>query len=104
MINGGNDDYYKIVVSMLVMALGSRHIRGWAQHSDHGPPRGAPPENLGEVNFPVSCSAAAQKDFNRAMALFHSFGFDPAKDSFAEVLEHDPECGMAHGDRHHVDG
>ncbi|MEW6297637.1 MAG: hypothetical protein AB1671_07845 [Thermodesulfobacteriota bacterium] len=30
------------------------------------------------------------------MALFHSFWFEPAKQSFAKVLEHDPECGMAH--------
>ena len=30
------------------------------------------------------------------MALLHSFWFDPAKKSFAKVLEHDPECGMAH--------
>lgn len=54
------------------------------------------PEKLGEVNFPVSCNAAAQKEFNRAMALFHSFWFDPAKASFSKVLQHDPECGMAH--------
>jgi hypothetical protein len=53
-------------------------------------------EQLGEVNFPVTCNAAAQKEFNRAMALFHSFWFDPAKASFAKVLQHDPECGMAH--------
>jgi len=53
-------------------------------------------EQLGEVNFPVSCNAAAQKEFNRGMALFHSFWFDPAKASFAKVLQHDPECGMAH--------
>lgn len=54
------------------------------------------PEQLGEVNFPVSCNAAAQQEFNRAMALFHSFWFDPAKASFARVLQHDPGCGMAH--------
>jgi len=59
-------------------------------------PKGKPPEQLGEVDFPVSCNAAAQKEFNRAMALFHSFWFDPAKRSFAKVLEHDPACGMAH--------
>jgi tetratricopeptide (TPR) repeat protein len=29
------------------------------------------------------------------MALFHSFWFEPAKQSFAKVLEHDPACGMA---------
>jgi len=86
----------KSVVWMLVMALGFVTSEAWAQHSEHGAPQGAPPEHLGEVNFPVSCSPAAQKDFNRAMALFHSFGFDPAKESFAKVLERDPECGMAY--------
>jgi tetratricopeptide (TPR) repeat protein len=53
-------------------------------------------EQLGEVNFPISCNAAAQQEFNRAMALFHSFWFEPAKSSFARVLEHDADCGMAY--------
>jgi hypothetical protein len=48
------------------------------------------------VNFPVSCNEAAQKEFNRGMALFHSFWFDPAKKSFSKVLQLDPGCGMAH--------
>lgn len=55
-----------------------------------------PSEKLGEVNFPVSCNAAAQQEFNRAMALFHSFWFEPAKASFARVLKHDADCGMAY--------
>ena len=67
----------------------------WA-HGEDDQPQGKTPEKLGEVNFPVSCDAATQKEFNRAMALFHSFWFDPAKNSFAKVLEHDRECGMAH--------
>lgn len=54
------------------------------------------PEKLGEVRFPVSCTSAAQQEFNRAMALFHSFWFDHAKRSFAKVLELDPACGMAY--------
>jgi len=53
-------------------------------------------ERLGKVEFTVSCNAAAQQEFNRAMALFHSFWFEPAKRSFARVLEFDPACGMAH--------
>jgi hypothetical protein len=57
---------------------------------------GKPPEQLGRVEFPVSCNAAAQQEFNRAMALFHSFWFEPSKKSFMKVLEHDSECGMAH--------
>lgn len=67
----------------------------WA-HSDDDGPRSGQPEQLGEVNFPVSCTAAAQQEFNRGMALFHSFWFEPAKASFAKVLEYDPACGMAH--------
>lgn len=63
---------------------------------DDGAQRSGKPEQLGEVSFPVSCTEAAQKEFNRAMALFHSFWFDPAKQSFGRVLEHDPGCGMAH--------
>jgi hypothetical protein len=86
----------KAYVWMLVMALGFFTSGAKAQHSEHGALRGAPHKHLGEVNFPVSCSVAAQKDFNRAMAFFHSFGFESAKESFAKVLEQDPECGMAH--------
>lgn len=82
------------IASVLVMMLSLGPSWAWA-HEDGGP-RSGTPEKLGEVNFPVSCNALAQQEFNRAMALFHSFWFDPAKASFAKVLQHDPECGMAH--------
>ncbi|MBF7731549.1 hypothetical protein [Pseudomonas sp. N040] len=59
-------------------------------------PAGAAAEQLGAVNFPVSCNAAAQQEFNHAMALFHSFWFEPAKASFNKVLQLDPQCGMAY--------
>ncbi|ARO88213.1 hypothetical protein EBAPG3_010710 [Nitrosospira lacus] len=65
-------------------------------HDEHDPVGNALPEKLGEVNFPVSCSTEAQKEFNRGMALFHSFWFYPAIDSFGRVLRQDPECGMAY--------
>lgn len=54
------------------------------------------PEKLGEVMFPISCNDAAQQEFNRAMALFHSFWFNPAIESFSKVVQLDSECGMAH--------
>ncbi len=79
---------------MLAIMLIAGASGAWA-HEERGPQNGEP-EKLGEVNFPVSCNAAAQQEFNRAMALFHSFWFDPAKKSFSRVLQHDPECGMAH--------
>jgi len=79
----------------LAMLLGAGAPAPWA-HGEGDTPRGTPPEKLGEVNFQVSCNAAAQKEFNQAMALFYSFWFNPAIKSFSQVLQHDPECGMAH--------
>ena len=82
-----------LLASVLVWLGGAGGVQA---HEDDGAPQGRPPEKLGQVSFPVSCNAAAQKEFNRGMALFHSFWFDPAKKSFAGVLEHDPKCAMAH--------
>ncbi len=86
---------YTVRLSALTLVLSTLAPGVWAHDEDDRPP-GKPPEQLGEVHFQVSCNAPAQKEFNRGMALFHSFWFDPAKKSFAKVLEHDPECGMAH--------
>ncbi|MGH7351816.1 MAG: tetratricopeptide repeat protein, partial [Candidatus Methylomirabilales bacterium] len=78
-------------VAMLLAAVAPAP---WA-HGEGDTPRGTSPKKLGEVNFQVSCNAAAQGEFNQAMALFHSFWFNPAIKSFSQVLQHDPECGMA---------
>lgn len=82
------------VAWILALALVTGASGAWA-HEGHEA-RSGEPEKLGEVDFAVSCNAAARQEFNRAMALFHSFWFDPAKKSFAKALVHDPECGMAH--------
>ncbi len=79
-----------------MMLIGFAASGALAQQHEHDGMHAGPSEQLGEVNFPVSCNAAAQAEFNRAMALFHSFWFDPAKQSFGKVLEQDPGCGMAH--------
>src|SRR5262245_56348879 len=41
-------------------------------------PAAAQAEKLGKVNFPISCSAGVQPQFDRAVALLHSFWFDYA--------------------------
>ena len=58
------------------------------------PHRHDPPEKLGQVNFPISCSAAAQQQFNRALALLHSFQYPEAEQAFAAVSATDPDCAM----------
>jgi hypothetical protein len=52
-------------------------------------------ERLGEVNFPVSCNPEAQKLFQRAAALYHSFDWPRVTKAFQAVLGADPQCGMA---------
>jgi len=53
-------------------------------------------DQLGEVSFTTSCAPAVQKDFNRAVALLHSFWFDAGGKAFAAVAQADPTCAMAH--------
>ena len=54
------------------------------------------PEKLGKVNFPISCNASVQSQFNSAVAMLHSFWYEKANDSFAGVANKDPGCGMAY--------
>src|SRR6478609_5143116 len=53
-------------------------------------------ERLGEVSFPISCSAAAQTQFNRAVAMQHSFFFPETVKAFSAIVEQEPSCAMAY--------
>ncbi len=54
-----------------------------------------PSENLGRVAFRVSCTKA-QGQFNRAVALLHSFWYEEAEKAFSEVAQKEPGCAMAY--------
>src|SRR5918998_986029 len=51
---------------------------------------------LGRVMFPVSCNPAAQKKFEHAMAVLHSFWWEEGDRAFGDVLAADSTCAMAH--------
>ncbi len=55
-----------------------------------------PPEKLGTVSFPISCRPTVQPQFNRGVALLHSFAYAEAEKTFRGVAEQDPQCAMAH--------
>src|SRR5262245_50870605 len=83
-----------IVCLVLVLMLGLAARPARAQHDDHG--SGAPrAEKLGKVHFENSCSAAVGQEFDRAMALLHSFEFAEAIASYQSVLKTDASCGIA---------
>lgn len=52
--------------------------------------------NYGTVSFPVSCSAAAQQQFDLAVGALHSFFYPETVKAFTRVLEIDPGCAMAY--------
>lgn len=54
------------------------------------------PEKLGKVSFPISCTPAVQEQFDRGVALLHSFAYTAAEDTFQSVAQQDPQCAMAH--------
>jgi tetratricopeptide (TPR) repeat protein len=55
-----------------------------------------PPEKLGTVVFETSCTAGVARNFERAVALLHSFAYSAAETAFRNVIAADPSCAMAH--------
>jgi hypothetical protein len=53
-------------------------------------------ERLGTVHFETSCNADTQKDFDRGVALLHSFQFSRAIDGFQAALKSDNTCAIAY--------
>ncbi len=56
----------------------------------------APPEQLGKVNFPTTCSADVQPSIEKGVALLHSFQYKESEQTFSEAATRDPQCAMAH--------
>ena len=77
------------IVAILLTLFASSGRAQEHQHSENG-------ERLGTVYFATSCNDAAQKEFNRAVALLHSFQFSRAIEGFDEVLHEDATCAIAY--------
>jgi predicted Zn-dependent protease len=60
------------------------------EHAGHG---GG--DAFGRVHFATSCSPAVQPDFDRAVAMLHSFFYPETEKAFRAVAERDPSCAMA---------
>lgn len=53
-------------------------------------------EKLGNVHFAVSCLPATQPQFDRAVAMLHSFWYPQGLNAFADITKTDPDCAMAY--------
>ncbi len=81
-----------LALGVTVSALVAASTGPQPDQHDHGAPAG----RLGAVHFATSCAPAVQKEFDRGVALLHSFWFSAAIESFSNVLKGDPRCVMAH--------
>ena len=55
-----------------------------------------PPEQLGKVNFPTSCTAEVQPVIEKGVALLHSFQYTESEKTFADAAAREPKCAIAH--------
>jgi len=53
-------------------------------------------EKLGKLSFPTSCDPKVQAEFERGVAMIHSFWFLIARRTFEGVLRQDPNCAIAY--------
>jgi tetratricopeptide (TPR) repeat protein len=54
------------------------------------------PAELGSVSFQTSCKPDVQADFNRGVALIHSFWHEEARRTFDGIVKADPDCAIAY--------
>ena len=53
-------------------------------------------EKLGKLSFPTSCDPKVQAEFERGVAMIHSYWFLIARRTFEGVLRQDPNCAIAY--------
>ena len=63
---------------------------GWEARAQHQH------DDLGSVSFPTSCQPSVQTQFERGVAMLHSYWFNYAGKTFRAVLEQDPKCAIAY--------
>jgi hypothetical protein len=53
-------------------------------------------EQFGEVHFPISCGEDAQRQFERGVAMVHSFDYPATIAAFTALTKTAPHCAMAY--------
>jgi len=83
------------LVAVIILSCGAHLVRPAVGQHEHEHPAGDVGK-LGKVNFPVSCDPSVQAQFNSAVAMLHSFWYEKAKETFAQIAHNDPACAMAY--------
>jgi len=77
-----------ISLAFALSLLGAGHVCAQQpQSAGYAPPAGV--EKLGKVNFPTSCTPAVQQQFERGVAMLHSYWFTEGNKTFEAILRED---------------
>jgi hypothetical protein len=76
-----------IVPVSLLLLLATRSLAAQDPAVDLG--------SVGQVHFPVTCGPGIQPDFDRAVAVLHSFFYEESLAEFLAIAKRDPGCAMA---------
>ena len=79
-----------------ILATGVFAFLGLASAGADVGDKSSPAAKSSEVDFPISCSAPAQKKFNQAVWILHSFWYDEAVKAFTAVAVIEPDCAMGY--------
>jgi hypothetical protein len=75
----------------LILAGTVSLVQAQDEHAGHNPS-----SDFGKVHFEISCSRAAQQQFDRAVAMLHSFFYPETEKAFERVAQEEPSCAMAY--------
>ena len=87
--------WFTVPAATLLLAFAVANPAHAAPKSDPPPRKLGDLGKVGTVEFPTSCDPALQKEFERGLALLHSFFYPEARRVFETVARRDPECAMA---------
>jgi hypothetical protein len=80
------------VIALLVLTVVGPDQKGTAaQDHDH-----ASGGTFGNVHLETSCSTAVRAQFDRAVAMLHSFFYPETEKAFRAIAEREPTCAMAY--------
>jgi len=68
----------------------------WASPEAAAQPAQSGPGQYGTVHFPISCRSGVQEQFERAVAMLHSFFYPEDVKAFEAIIAADPDCAMAY--------
>src|ERR1700753_1949411 len=87
----------RILILILFLSSIFPYVTFAQNHHHHGGEAVVPQSlaKVGTVSFPISCTASVRPQFERGVAMMHSFWYEEARAQFTAVAVADPHCAMA---------